>query len=161
QPVLHTVVESAARLCGADNASIRLVEGATLRLVANHWGAPPPDVEPEDWRSVQTTLQVGQVLPVVNLPTNFIARAFAERRPIYEPDTWQSRGEGSAASRGGLRAIVNVPLLREGAPIGALAIRSFRPHAFSTEHLKLLETFADQAVIALENTRLFAELQAS
>ena len=159
QPVLHTVVENAARLCGADNASIRLVEGATLRLVANHWGAPPPEVDPEDWRRVQATLHVGQVLPIFDHPTNFIARAFAERRPIYEPDTWQSRGEDHAASRGGLRAIVNVPLLREGAPIGALAIRSFRPHAFSSAHLKLLETFADQAVIAIENTRLFRELE--
>jgi GAF domain-containing protein/DNA-binding response OmpR family regulator len=161
RPVANAIVERSCRLCGADIASFRLVEGDTLRLIANHWGDPPADVAPEDWRRLQRVLRVGQILRLGGRSAARQTRAFTERRTNYEPDVRASRGEEHVGSRGGLRAIAEIPLMRDGTPVGMLVVRSFRPRAFSKAHLTLLETFADQAVIALENARLFQELEDS
>jgi signal transduction histidine kinase len=158
QPVAEAIVDWSCRLCGADNASVRLLEGDRMRVIANRWGELPREVDPEEWQRVKGMLPVGQ-LQTLEDPDSPLARAIAERRTQYESDLRESRGASHSASRVGLRAVANVPMLREGIVVGALAVRSFRPRAFSAEDIRLLETFATQAVIAIENARLFQELQ--
>ena len=156
QMVVDTVVERSCSLCGADNATIRLVEGDLLRVAANHWRALPADAEDQRW--LERAVAVGATQRL-DQPGSTRAEAFATGRTVYEPDIRVSRGPDHRAARAGLLSVASVPLLREGAPVGVLNVRSFRAHAYSEQHLRLLETFADQAVIAVENARLFRELQ--
>src|SRR5262249_30699519 len=85
-----------------------------------------------------------------------LARAVVHVEDVLaDPDYAQDVGRA-----GGFRGVIAVPMLREGIPIGAINVIRGRPGPFSDEHVALLQTFADQAVIAIENVRLFTELQA-
>src|SRR5262245_40118897 len=154
QPVLDAVAESAARLCAAYDAVIWRVEGDGLRVVAHH--GPVGHVEGDAG-------VVGQrVIPV--LRGTVTGRTVLDRQTVQVTDLQAEVDEfpeGSAFARQfGHRSIVSVPLLREGVAIGVIALRSAEVQPFTEKQIDLLKTFADQAAIAIENVRLFKELEA-
>src|SRR5262245_2403143 len=147
QTVLDAVAKSAARLCASYDASILRLDGEVLRLVAHHGPVPVPPTF---------------VMPVVRGLVG--GRAVLERRPIQVADLQMQTeefSEGSAIAREhGFHTLLSVPLIREGAAIGIIALRRIEVQPFTDSQIALLETFADQAVIAIQNVRLFKELQA-
>ena len=146
QPVLDAVVESAVRLCDAYDARIWRLEGDRIVRAA---GSGPLIEDGRTW------------LPLdAGVPST---QAFLERRTVLTGDVTAS-GIASVvdvARRLGIRAVLATPLMREGQPIGVLTVRRRESGPFSNKHVELLRIFADQAVIAIENVRLFTELQAS
>jgi len=146
QPVLEAVVKSAARFCTAPDASIFRLDGDNLRADA-HFG--PVAQLP------------GFIVPV--LPGSVGGRTVLERRSVHVRDLQAETDEfpegASRARQTGLRAILSVPLMREGVVIGVIQLRRAEPTLFTDKQVTLLETFADQAVIAIENVRLFTELE--
>ncbi|HEX9618383.1 MAG TPA: GAF domain-containing protein [Anaerolineales bacterium] len=148
QPVLDVIAENAARLSGSDDAIITYVEGEFLRLMT-HYG--PIHI-----------LEVGDRLPL-NRET-VVGRAVLERRPlqtIHEPGREDSEYPAGDANAGrfGYRMTFSTPLLRHGVAIGAITIRHVEPKLLTERQIELVGTFADQAVIAIENVRLFDEVQ--
>jgi signal transduction histidine kinase len=145
QPVLDAVARNAAHLCGATDAQIFRVDGEVLRRVASHGTMPAWERIPIDRQSVT-------------------GRALVDRRTIHvrdieaEPDTDLAVGK-SGQREIGFRTVLATPLLREGTALGAILIRRMEVSSFSDSQIRLLETFADQAVIAIENVRLFQELE--
>jgi GAF domain-containing protein/CheY-like chemotaxis protein len=150
QPVLDAVVVSAARLCSAANVSLYLVEGDLMRKVAQQEGGPQ-----------LTALGVGETRPVTRGSVS--GRAILERITIHVPDH-QSREMvrefPDARHDTGICTTIGIPLLREGLAVGAFSAYRTEPRSFSESEIALLETFAGQAVIAIENVRLFKELEA-
>src|SRR5262249_12285842 len=145
QPVLDTVAESAARLCAAVDSAIWLREGDRLRIAAHHGAIP-----------AQSTL------PLVRGTSN--GRTLLEGRTVHIADMQAEADEFPEGSKNarlmGHRTILCVPLMREGVAIGTLQLRRVEARLFTDRQVALLETFADQAVIAIENVRLFTELEA-
>src|SRR6185295_16416861 len=148
QPVLDAVVRSAARLCETSDAAIFRDEGDTLRIVA-HDGVIPP-VAP-----------VGSLVP--RRRGSVTGRVVLEGLAVHVPDLQAAADEfpeGSEnARRLGWRATLAVPLMRERTVIGTIGVRRTEARPFSDAQIALLQTFADQAVIAIEIVRLFRELQ--
>src|SRR5262252_7569503 len=145
QPVLDTVVASAARFCGAYEANLLRVDGERLKLAAHHGPIPiSPDFS----------------IPLVR--GTVAGRSVLERRAVQIADI-QTETEEFPEGRvyalpQGTRTLLSVPLLWEGAPLGAIALRRTEVNPFTDKQIALLQTFADQAVIAIENVRLFTEL---
>jgi len=147
QPVLDTVAGSAARLCESFDAAIYRRDGDRLLLVAHHGAIVGP---------------IGEFsLPLVR--GTVAGRSMLEGRTVHVADLQTDVGEfpeGSAnARRLRFRTALSVPLMREGVAIGAIAILRPEAQLFTERQVALLETFGDQAVIAIENVRLFKELQ--
>ena len=146
QPVLDTIADTAGRLCEAYDVLIRLQDGQLLKGAA-HRGPIAADFGP---------LPIGRGWAM--------GRAFVDRTPVHVHDLLAAADEfpdGQAmARRLGVRTILATPLMRENEAIGAIAVRRSEVRPFSDKQVALLQTFADQAVIAIENARLFEEVQA-
>src|SRR5499425_3420834 len=147
QTVLDTLVESASRLCGADDVSIFRLVGDGLPVAAHYGPMSAP---------------IGYVTPAVRGTVS--GRCVLERRAVHVADLQaetEAYPEGSAIARElGHRTILAVPLLREGVPVGAINLRRDKVEPFTDKQIELVTTFADQAVIAIQNVRLFDEVQA-
>jgi len=146
QPVFDTVAESAARLCQASDTSIFRLDGDRLRRVAQH-GSIPAGV-------------IGEfTVPLVR--GSFAGRSVLDGRIVHIADAQTEADEfpegSESARRLGFRAILCIPLIREGVTIGAISLRDTKVRLFTDRQVALLQTFADQAVIAIENVRLFNE----
>src|SRR4030095_9208385 len=151
QPVLHTVAESAARLCESFDAAIWRLDGDQLLLVAHHGPIPIGLIGEFSLPLIRGTVAGRSVL---DGRTVHVADA-----PTEVKDEFPESSEN--ARRMGFRTILSVPLIREGVAIGAINVRRTEALLFAERQVALLQTFADQAVIAIENVRLFTELQAS
>jgi two-component system NtrC family sensor kinase len=145
-PVLKAIVESACELCEAYDAIVVLKDGDDLQFSAHH--GPIPMSVPK-W-------------PINRKWTG--GRAFLDKKAVHVHDLlseYQEFPEGVELAKAmGHRTVASVPLLREGESIGAIILRRIEVHPFSDKQIALLQTFADQAVIAIGNVRLFDEVQA-
>jgi len=145
--VLDTVVETATRLCSADTAGIAIRDGEVYRPVANY------GMESEDWAAVRQRTHVpgqGSIAGRVTLEGKVVHVADIRADPdLAVPE---------AVAAGG-RTMLGVPLLREGAVLGTITLGRKRVEPYTERQIELVRTFADQAVIAIENARLLDELR--
>jgi signal transduction histidine kinase len=148
QPVLDAIAERAARLCDASASSIYLVDGDRLRHVASQGSSP-------DQAATIDTLPINQ--------DSLSGRALLERRTIEVRDMQAEGAEyplsHEYSQRFGHRSMLVTPLYREGQPFGTILLRRQDVRRFSEREIALVQTFGDQAAIALENVRLFREIE--
>ena len=142
QPVLDAIVESAARVCGIDDVVLRLREGNTLIVAGSFWS--------------HTHLVAARSV----LMSHSIAGCASMARSIFPMSARRTISQ-CWVHRSSWRTFLAVPLRQQGELIGALGARRTEVRPFTPAQIKLLETFADQAVIAIENVRLFQELKES
>ena len=151
EPVLNAIVEGACELCEANDAAVLLKDGEHLRFRAHHG---PIDINLEKW-------------PITRGWT--AGRAFLDGKPVHLRDTQSEEAKEFPDSRAlsvppytnfSVRTVLSVPLLRESERVGAILLRRIEMRPFSDKQIALLQTFADQAVIAINNARLFDEVQA-
>jgi GAF domain-containing protein/CheY-like chemotaxis protein len=149
QAVFETLVESAARLCRADKATILRIKDNRLHIVANHGYAP-------------AFYEYTRMHPLAIDRASVCGRAALERRAVQIADVLADPEYLLRESQeiGGYRTVAGVPLLREGNPIGVIFLTRPMVEPFTEQQLDLVATFADQAVIAIENVRLFESVQA-
>ena len=148
QTVLDTLVESAARLCEADKASINRKHGDGYRGVARRGFSP-------EFNALMAERPIpggtGSVVGRTVMASKTIHIADVTTDPDYKMT--------DVIKAGGIRTLLGVPLLREGTPTGVLVLMRSEVRPFSERQIELAQTFADQAVIAIENVRLFEEIQ--
>ena len=149
--MLNAIVEGACELCEANDAAVLLKDGEHLRFRAHHG---PIDINLEKW-------------PITRGWT--AGRAFLDGKPVHLRDTQSEEAKEFPDSRAlsvppytnfSVRTVLSVPLLRESERVGAILLRRIEMRPFSDKQIALLQTFADQAVIAINNARLFDEVQA-
>lgn len=145
-PVLQAIVKSACELCGAYDALVRLKVGDDLQPSAHHGPIP---ASRKNWQ-INRKWTGG--------------RAVIDKKPVHVHDVLSPEGDEfpetqEIARQQGYRTSLSVPLLREGESIGAIVLRRIEVHPFSDKQIALLQTFADQAVIAIGNVRLFEQVQ--
>src|SRR5262245_50861284 len=145
QSALGAIAESAARLLDVAGAEINRLEGDELRLIAKH--------------GAFSQRPIGSVRPITR--GLVIGRAVIDRTTVHVPDLQAAESEfpegAESARRYGHRTTLAAPWLRQGKPVGAILIRRMEVRPFTKKQITLLKTFADQAVIAIENVRLFEE----
>ena len=146
-PVFDRIVKNAARLCQSVLSAVYRVDGEAVHLVAH------------DHFSPESVAAVRKAYPAPLTSPNLISVAIRESRVVHEPDVLVSGGYSELQRTSGYRSILVVPMLRDDVAIGAIAVMRLEPQLFPKAQVELLRTFAGQAVIAIENTRLFTELQ--
>jgi two-component system, NtrC family, sensor kinase len=150
--VLETLISTATRLCncGPKGGQIFRREGDVYRYAASQMNVDPDYLRHE---------QAAEIKPGRG---TLIGRVALSKRTVMIADAWSDPEyeEKEAAQTGNVRAMLGVPLLRDGEPIGAFALARSEPIAFTEREVELVTSFADQAVIAIENARLFHEVQA-
>ena len=151
QPVFDAIAERATHLCDALHSTVYRIDDGQMHFIASSGMAPAPREE--------TQRQFPQ--PLSAFPR---ARDACERGVVnYVPDVHTAPGVNPVtlerARRFGYHALVNMPMVRDGTAVGLIAVVKAQPASFTDKQIALLQTFADQAVIALENARLFTELQ--
>jgi GAF domain-containing protein len=149
QTVLDTLVKSAARLCEADMVIIGRPKGETYYFEASYGYSP-------EYAEFAASHPAGIDRGTVS------GRVLLERKIVHVPDVLADPEYtyGAGQKIGGFRTLLGVPLLREGSPIGVIALGRNSVRPFTDKQIALATTFADQAVIAIENVRLFDEVQA-
>src|SRR5215813_2613496 len=150
RPVFAAILECAVRLCGADLGGIGAIEHGQIVVVDCYPSTP------EQWAAVR------EHYPRPVDTTSHWGHAAVERRVIHVPDVEDPAAPASLTRLNrmvGIRGQLAVPILRRGEPIGVLALQRYTPGPFSDSQIELVKTFADQAVTATENVRLFAELE--
>jgi signal transduction histidine kinase len=158
QAVLDTLVESAVRLCEGDHAWLSRRDGGVYRMAASFGHAKEEHAAIKEF-FLQHPFSLGR--------GTVMGRTALEGRPVHVVDyfadpelEWRVDTQWREAQRiGKYRTVLGVPLLREGVPIGVLAVTRSSVRPFSDKQIELATTFADQAVIAIENVRLFDEVQ--
>jgi GAF domain-containing protein len=148
QTVLDTLVKSAARLCEADMAATLRQKGSNYVYAASY--GLPPELQ-EEWKVIELTRGRGTVT----------GRAVLEGKVVHVHDI-QADSEYTLTAvkeKQGARTILGVPLLREGVSIGVFVLMRHTVRPFTNKQIELVSIFADQAVIAIENVRLFDEIQ--
>ena len=155
QTVLDTLVESAARLCGAEMANIWRPRDGAYRLTASY-GVTARYKESLENKEFLNTIAIEPGRGTT------VGRVLLERKSVHihdiqaDPDYKLS----GLVALGGTRTMLGIPMLREGDPIGVLVLVQSAVRPFTDKQIELATTFADQAVIAIENVRLFDEVQA-
>ena len=143
QPVLDTVAEHAARICEAQVVDIVIVDNEVFRIAASF--------------GELSRLSSGEPVPLDRATVT--GRSICDLQPVHVADLQNASDEfllgRELAIRHGHRTILSVPLIREGRALGAIMVRRPEVRPFEQKHIALLTTFADQAAIAIENTRLF------
>ena len=147
EPVLKAVIANAVRLAGAEQGHIRQYDGEFLHMVVQ-------------FNESDEFVQTIKGIPVKATEESAVGRAFLTRRPVHIPDILADPDyRGPALPLHG-RTVLAVPLLREGVAIGTISMWRSDVKPFTERQIELVTTFADQAVIAIENVRLFKELEA-
>src|SRR5262249_8607954 len=149
QTVLDTLVESAARLCEAEMGGILRPQGSHFQFVANY-------------RMPQEFVELATTTGIAGGRGTLAGRVLLEGHTVHIPDILadQAYTFGEAHRIAGIRSGLGVPLRREGTPIGVIVLWRKEVRPFTHKQIDLVTTFADQAVIGIENVRLFDEVQA-